>query len=171
MSRASSNAEGVMKRWKYPALVPGIALALACTADVPTAAFQHAEDATLTLADAVDPVVVPIDVKPEATGLTTTIVVRPRNRLAVALLVNDAIDVTLVDPATLALTVGDATVTPMHGARQRARPRSPAMTASTRTTRCTPVALSKMSPMTGSITTATAAMTTTRMAMAGCRPR
>lgn len=100
-----------MKRLMHFAYVPAVVLLVGCADGLPTAAPDGA-DAVAAVAATVEvaPVEVPIDVKPEAVN-AGEITIRPNNRLAVALVVNEAIDVELVDITTLVFTVGDVSLT------------------------------------------------------------
>ena len=102
-----------MKRWMPFALATAMVALIACADGLPTAASNDLETPALATLAVEEPVAVPIDVKPEAVN-AGAITIKTNNRLAVALLVNEAIDVTMVDPESVALTIGDYVLTPQH---------------------------------------------------------
>jgi hypothetical protein len=103
-----------MKRLLHLGLAAALMTVIGCADGLPTAAPDGTGPAAAFAVTALeDPIAVQIDVKPEAVN-AGEITVKPNNRLAVALLADNPIDIETVDPSTVVLTIGEATMTLQH---------------------------------------------------------
>lgn len=102
-----------MKRWMPLALAMAGIVLIACADGLPTAASNDLETPALATVAVEEPIAVVIDIKPEAVN-TGPIMIKPNNRLAVALLADNPIDIETVDPTTVQLTIDEVVMTPQH---------------------------------------------------------